>query len=109
MDIKELDWSKVYINGKDNNPFSSAMPSFLDGASAKEYNNYLIKDYVESENKYMDSCAKVFGQVNKEYAFKKDEDLVWVCSHCGYVHNSGNAPKSCPICGSARVYFGIQY
>lgn len=109
MSIKELTWSKAGINNRNDNPFGSINTGFFDKTTSREYNNYLIKDYIEAEDKYMDSCAKIFGRVNKEYAFKRDEDLVWICSHCGYVHNGTNAPKSCPICGSARVYFGIQY
>lgn len=108
MKLKDFDWSQVKINdSREINPFGKSNGS--DFMSEKEYNNFLIKDYIEAENKYMESYAKVFKVAGSDYAFKRDEDLVWVCGHCGYVHNNSNAPKNCPICGGSRAYFGLQY
>ena len=108
MKLKDFDWSQVKINETlQDNPFKNI--NGVSFSNEKEYNNFLIKDYIEAENRYMESYAKVFKTANGDYAFKRDEDLVWVCSHCGYVHNNPEAPKSCPICGSARAYFGLQY
>ena len=107
MKLKDKIWSSVTIGDTiERNPYGKVTGS--DFMTEKEYNNFLIKDYIKQENKYMESYSKVF---NSEHgtAIKRDEDLVWVCSHCGYVHNSEDAPKCCPICGAARVYFGIQF
>ncbi|MCQ2910720.1 MAG: hypothetical protein MJ244_00890 [Clostridia bacterium] len=108
MKLKDFNWSQVKINDtRDINPFGKVTGS--DFLTEKDYNNFLIKDYIASENKYMESYAKVFRTASNEKMFTKDEDLVWVCQHCGYIHNNSSAPKSCPICGSSRAYFGLQY
>jgi len=73
------------------------------------YNDILIRDYLNCENKYMESCAKVFKNYSQNATFKRDEDLVWVCQNCGYVHHNKIAPKNCPICGNSRAYFGLRY
>ncbi len=110
MELKEFDWSKAYIGNEiNNNIFRENKNYFLDGSSERNYNSFLIKDYMESEQRYLDSYNKIFDGTAKEYKFKRDEELVWVCSHCGYVHNHESAPKNCPICGCARSYFGLQY
>ena len=108
MKLKDKIWSSVTIGDTiERNPYGKVTGS--DFMTEKEYNNFLIKDYIKQENKYMESYAKVFRTASNEKMFTKDEDLVWVCQHCGYIHNNSSAPKSCPICGSSRAYFGLQY
>ncbi len=37
--------------------------------------------------------------------FKRDEEIVWQCSNCGYVHIGREAPKACPACAHPQGYF----
>lgn len=31
----------------------------------------------------------------------------WKCDLCGYVHNGGEVPRSCPVCGAESIHFSI--
>lgn len=37
--------------------------------------------------------------------YKSDEEEVWFCTNCGYLHKGKEAPEECPNCKHARGYF----
>jgi rubrerythrin len=40
--------------------------------------------------------------------FKKQEDKVWICRKCGYMHKGNEAPGVCPSCKHPQAYFQVQ-
>ena len=40
--------------------------------------------------------------------FCKEEEEVWVCLNCGYVHFGKCAPEKCPACGYPQGYFALN-
>jgi len=41
--------------------------------------------------------------------FKKDEEKVWRCLSCGYLHTGKAAPQKCPACVKPTGYFELLY
>ena len=39
--------------------------------------------------------------------FKRDEQVVWRCRNCGYLHVGTEAPESCPACAHPQAYFEL--
>jgi len=39
--------------------------------------------------------------------FKRDEEVVWRCRNCGYLHVGKEAPEICPACAHPKAYFEI--
>ena len=39
--------------------------------------------------------------------FKRDEEVVWRCRNCGYLHVGTEAPESCPACAHPQAYFEL--
>jgi len=39
--------------------------------------------------------------------FKKDEEVVWICQNCGYIHEGKEAPQSCPACAHPQAHYQI--
>jgi rubrerythrin len=39
--------------------------------------------------------------------FKRNNAVVWVCTNCGYLHESTDAPKLCPACLHPQSYFEL--
>ena len=39
--------------------------------------------------------------------FKRDEEVVWRCRNCGYLHIGKEAPERCPACAHPKAYFEI--
>jgi rubrerythrin len=45
--------------------------------------------------------------LEKEAAFKKQQNIKWVCRECGYVHEGTDAPKVCPCCEHPQAFFQV--
>jgi rubrerythrin len=39
--------------------------------------------------------------------FKREAPVVWRCRNCGYVHESAEAPASCPACAHPQAHYEI--
>jgi len=40
--------------------------------------------------------------------FTRETPVVWRCRHCGWTHESKNAPERCPACDHPRAHFEIE-
>jgi len=57
----------------------------------------------QHEKRYVDLAANIeTGRV-----FKRDEEVVWRCRNCGYLHTGNEAPHSCPACAHEQSYFEL--
>ncbi|HDM10276.1 MAG TPA: rubrerythrin family protein, partial [Desulfobacteraceae bacterium] len=53
----------------------------------------------QHEKRYNDLAANIeAGRV-----FKRDEEVVWRCRNCGYLHVGTEAPESCPACAHPQA------
>jgi rubrerythrin len=57
----------------------------------------------QHEKRYLDLAANIeAGRV-----FKRDEEVVWRCRNCGYLHKGKEAPDLCPACAHKRDHFEL--
>ena len=57
----------------------------------------------QHEKRYNDLAANIkAGRV-----FKREEEVVWRCRNCGFLHKGKEAPKECPACAHAQDYFEL--
>jgi len=57
----------------------------------------------QHEKRYLDLAANIErGQV-----FKKDDQVVWRCRNCGYLHTGKEAQDTCPACDHPQAYFEL--
>ena len=57
----------------------------------------------QHEKRYKDLAANIeAGRV-----FKRDEEVVWRCRNCGYVHKGSEPPETCPACAHPKAYFEL--
>ncbi|HGY12250.1 MAG TPA: rubrerythrin family protein, partial [Desulfobacterales bacterium] len=47
--------------------------------------------------------------IAKDNVFKKDEEKVWRCLSCGYLHTGKAAPEKCPACVKPTGYFELLF
>lgn len=40
-------------------------------------------------------------------AFKRDEEKLWHCRNCGYVHKGTEAPTECPACAHPQSFYEL--
>jgi rubrerythrin len=58
----------------------------------------------EHEQRYL-ALAK---NIEENHVFSKDEKQRWKCDKCGYIHESKDAPDTCPACQHPKAYFELD-
>ena len=57
----------------------------------------------QHEKRYVDLAANIeAGRV-----FKRDEEVVWRCRNCGYLHKGSEALELCPACVHPQAHFEL--
>ncbi len=76
---------------------------------AKEEGNQkaagLFKQVSEVEKKHEERFRELLKMVENGTVFKRDKEIEWKCSKCGYVHRGTEPPEKCPSCGHPKEYF----
>ena len=57
----------------------------------------------QHEKRYRELAANV----KEDRVFKGEQEVVWRCRNCGYLHSDQEAPEVCPACISPRGYFEL--
>jgi rubrerythrin len=57
----------------------------------------------QHEKRYRDLLSNVEGG----RVFCRDEDTVWRCRNCGYLHTGKEAPDNCPACIHPQAHFEL--
>jgi rubrerythrin len=57
----------------------------------------------QHEKRYLELAANV----KDGLVFNREEEIVWRCLNCGYLHAHKEAPEVCPACISPQGYFEI--
>ena len=57
----------------------------------------------QHEKRYVDLA----GNIEAGRVFKRDEEVVWRCRNCGYLHSSNEAPQVCPACAHPQAHFEL--
>lgn len=62
----------------------------------------------EVENGHNARYLALVSNIENDSVFKKEEEKVWVCRNCGYVHKGKSAPAVCPLCNHGQAYFELR-
>jgi rubrerythrin len=57
----------------------------------------------QHEKRYRDLAANL----KADRVFRRDQDMVWRCRNCGYLHTGQEAPEKCPACVRPRGVFEL--
>jgi rubrerythrin len=55
----------------------------------------------EHETRY----RKLLERLDTGETFAREEEILWQCRNCGYVHKGKKAPQKCPACAHPQAYF----
>ena len=67
-----------------------------------------LRSIAKAEEHHEERYIKLLAQVEAETVFKKDQETIWVCRECGYVHIGSEAPEKCPSCDHPQAYYQVQ-
>ncbi len=86
---------------------SAMYPEFADVAEEEGYLQIAAKlrAIAKAEGHHAERYTKLLKLVESGKMFERDEDQVWVCRECGYVHVGKNAPMKCPSCEHAQGFY----
>ena len=68
------------------------------------FNNIIV-----SEEHHRKLYLELAENIATDRVFKKDEERVWRCLSCGYLHTGKAAPEKCPACVKPTGYFELLY
>jgi len=57
------------------------------------------------EKHHEERYTKLLKLVETGKFFNRDEQIVWVCRKCGYVHIGKTPPETCPSCGHSKSFY----
>lgn len=52
--------------------------------------------------------AKLIANMSNGEVFRKEQEEVWICRNCGYIHTGKEAPAVCPVCAHPRAFFELR-
>jgi len=68
------------------------------------FNNIIV-----AEKHHEELYLELADNIAKDRVFQRDEEKVWRCLSCGYLHTGKSAPKKCPACVKPTGYFELLY
>ena len=94
----------------ENEEWTALYPAFAKTAEDEGFpeiaNTFRKIATVEAEHEKR--FLKFYQNIIENKVFEKDEETVWQCRNCGYVHTGKSAPESCPACAPPQAYFEVQ-
>lgn len=82
-------------------------PAFADIAEEEGFPGVAaaFRNIAKVEAEHEERYRIVLDFVKTNSVFKRDEEILWQCRKCGYVHEGENAPKACPACLHSQSAF----
>ena len=65
----------------------------------------LYRNIAKVEKMHEERYLKLLERVTNGEVFSSEEPVKWYCRKCGYVVETKNAPKKCPVCGVDQGWF----
>jgi len=60
-----------------------------------------------AEKQHEKRCRNLLANIETERVFKRDNDVVWRCRNCGYLHTGKEAPDVCAACVHPKDHFEL--
>lgn len=60
------------------------------------------------EKMHEERFVRFLNNIQENRVFEKDEEVVWQCRNCGYLHKGKKAPEICPACQHPQAYFEVK-
>ena len=90
--------------------WSDMYPSFAKTAKEEGFTEIAKKmELIASiEKDHEERFRAFYDLVKKDQLLKKDVQIAWVCSVCGYVHMGTEPPQICPVCKHEKGYYQVD-
>ena len=91
----------------EHDEWTSMYPDFAETAKNEGFDKIaaLFEAVAKIEKEHEERYKLLLLNVEQDKVFKRDENVIWQCSNCGYVCSSPEAPELCPVCAHPKAYF----
>ncbi|MDD2427049.1 MAG: rubrerythrin family protein [Eubacteriales bacterium] len=99
---------KSAINGE-HGEAHEMYPGFADIAEEEGFPEiaYVWREIAEVEEAHEARFRKLLANIENDRVFTRDEEVLWKCNNCGYIHKGKSAPEECPACAHKQEYFEL--
>ena len=94
----------------ENEEWTADYPHFADVADEEGFPAIaaMYRNIAIAEKAHEERYLAFLKNIENESVFKKEEEIVWQCRNCGFVHEGTEAPKACPACLHPQAYFEVK-
>lgn len=93
----------------ENSEWSQMYPAFAKTAEEEGFTRLanLFTQVANIEKEHEERFLRALENVKQKKVFSKENQAIWICRNCGYIHKGTNAPTVCPVCAHPQAYFEI--
>lgn len=94
----------------ENEEWTTDYPHFADVADAEGFPAIAImyRNISMAEKGHEERYLALLKNIEEGTVFKKEEETVWQCRNCGYIHVGKEAPEVCPACLHPQAHFEVK-
>ena len=94
----------------ENEEWTTDYPKFADVADAEGFPEIaaMYRNIAVAEKGHEERYLAFVKNIEAGKVFAKDEEIVWQCRNCGYIHVGKEAPEVCPACLHPQAYFEVK-
>ncbi len=91
----------------ENEEWTDLYPHFAEVAEEEGFKEIatMYRMIAKAEAIHEERYLKLLERVENGTVFSRDEEIEWLCRHCGYVFTGKKPPKNCPTCLHPQAYF----
>ncbi len=95
--------------GGENYEWTEMYPGFAKTARAEGFDNIaaIFEAIAVAEKQHEKRYLALLGNVGSGRVFHKDQEVVWQCRNCGYLHVGSEAPEKCAACAHPQAHFEL--
>jgi len=95
--------------GGENYEWTEMYPGFAETARAEGFNDIaaIFEAIAVAEKQHEKRYLALLGNVESGSVFTRDQEVVWQCQNCGYLHVGSEAPDQCPACAHPQAHFEL--
>ena len=94
----------------ENEEWTADYPHFADVADEEGFPAIAImyRNIAIAEKGHDERYLALLNNIENGTVFKKEEETVWQCRNCGYIHVGPEAPEVCPACIHPQAHFEVK-
>lgn len=90
--------------------WSELYPSFAETAEKEGFPEIamMYRKIAIAEKGHEERYRAFVSNIETASVFAKEDEVVWQCRNCGYIHVGKKAPEKCPACLHPQAYFEVK-